>query len=118
MSWGWMWLRSCILVVMISESYLLSVLFSLTAGLAEDTLLIACKGVVLRMFPTLSSAFMDILWMNVISHLGKWETFISPFLQVGIVLHVLSIPGGLVGTCAHSPSSGPTLGHVTCHRTA
>lgn len=71
-----MWLRSCILVVVISESYLLSVSFSLTAGLAEDTLLIACKGVVLRIFPTLSSAFMDILWMNVISHLGKWETFI------------------------------------------
>jgi hypothetical protein len=42
----------------------------------------------------------------------------ASFSRVGVSLHVLNIPGGLDGTCAHPPNSGPTLGHVICHRTA
>lgn len=65
---------------------------------------------------------MDRFWLNMISYLGKQETFnrnsVLCSCGVGVGLRVFNIPGGSVGTCARPPSSGPTLGRETCHRTA
>lgn len=67
-------------------------------------------------------AMMDTFWINVISYLGKQETCIRDsvlcFHGGDVGLRVFNIPGGSGGTCVCPPSSGPTLGHETCHRTA